>query len=91
MDPTNKVSPFESLDTIHLLNFVESIRENQKINAPILEGHKSTLLPQLGNIAFRVDRVLKFNPVTEHFVGDEEANRMLSRLYRKPFVIPEKV
>ena len=35
MDPTNKVSPFESLDTLHLKNFVESIRETEKINAPM--------------------------------------------------------
>ena len=83
MDPTNKVSPFESLDTIHLLNFVESIRENQKINAPILEGHKSTLLPQLGNIAFRVGRTLNCDSTNGHILNDKEAMTLWSREYEK--------
>ena len=83
MDPTNKVSPFESLDTIHLVNFVESIRENQKINAPILEGHKSTLLPQLGNIAFRVGRTLNCDATNGHILNDKEAMALWSREYEK--------
>ncbi|HRI80745.1 MAG TPA: Gfo/Idh/MocA family oxidoreductase, partial [Cyclobacteriaceae bacterium] len=57
-DPVNPVSPMAALDGQHLVNFCEAIRGNEKINAPITEGHKSTLLPQLGNIAFRVGRTL---------------------------------
>ncbi len=82
-DPTNKVSPFETLDTIHLKNFVEAVRENEKINAPILEGHKSTLLPQLGNIAFRVGRALNCDPANGHILNDNEAMRLWSREYEK--------
>ena len=37
----------------------------------------------LANIAFRTGRKLKFDPETEQIVGDDEANRMLSRTYRK--------
>ena len=83
MDPTNKVSPFESLDTLHLKNFVESIRETEKINAPILEGHKWTLLPQLGNIAFRVGRTLNCDPSNGHILNDKEAMTLWSREYEK--------
>ena len=82
-DPTNKVSPFERLDNEHLLNFAESIRENQKINAPILEGHKSTLLPQLGNIAYRVGRTLNCDSVNGHILNDKEAMGLWSREYEK--------
>lgn len=82
-DPTNKVSPFEKLDSEHLLNFVEAIRGNQKINAPILEGHKSTLLPQLGNISFRVGRALNCDPSNGHILNDKEAMALWSREYEK--------
>lgn len=40
---------------------------------------------------FRVGRLLDFDPVSETFKGSEEANRLLTREYRKPYVVPEKV
>ncbi|TCC88746.1 Gfo/Idh/MocA family oxidoreductase [Pedobacter frigiditerrae] len=82
-DPTNKVSPTENLDALHLLNFVEAIRGKEKINAPILDGHKSTLLPQLGNIAYRVGRVLNCDPTNGHILKDKEAMKLWSRSYEK--------
>jgi hypothetical protein len=39
----------------------------------------------LGNIAYRLGRELHFDPATETFCGDEEANRMLTRENRKPY------
>lgn len=82
-DPTNPVSPLEALDKLHLVNFIEAIRENEKINAPIAEGHKSTLLPQLGNIAFRTGRTLRCNPENGHILDDGEAMKLWSREYEK--------
>ena len=35
--------------------------------------------------------VLKMNPKTERFIGNEKANALLTRNYRKPFVVPEKI
>jgi predicted dehydrogenase len=43
----------EKLDSTHLTNFVDSIRGKAKLNSPISEAYKSTLLPHLGNIAQR--------------------------------------
>ena len=82
-DATNTVSPFETLDTLHLNNFAEAIRGKEKINAPILEGHKSTLLPQLGNIAYRVGRALKCDPSNGHILNDQEAMNFWTREYEK--------
>src|SRR6185295_1761144 len=45
----------------------------------------------LAKVPLRVGRVLKFDGKTESFVGDEEANKLLGREYRKPFVVPENV
>lgn len=86
-DPTNKVSPTEKLDARHLLNFVEAIRGNEKINAPILEGHKSTLLPQLGNIAYRIGRTLNCDPTNGHILKDKEAMKLWTRAYEKGWEI----
>jgi predicted dehydrogenase len=39
----------------------------------------------------RVGRKLEFDAKTERFVNDDEANALLTRKYRAPFVVPEKV
>jgi predicted dehydrogenase len=83
MDPNNKVSPFEKLEFAHLINFVEAIRGNAKLNAPIEEGHKSTLLPQLGNIAYRTGRVLTCDPSNGHILNDKDAMKLWGREYEK--------
>lgn len=82
-DATNIISPLASLDALHLLNFVEAIREKTKTTAPILEGHKSTLLPQLGNIAYRVGKVLECDPTNGHILRDKDAQELWSRIYQK--------
>jgi hypothetical protein len=55
------------------------------------EGHISTVLPHLANIAYRCGRNLTFEGSRERFVGDREANRLLTRDYRKPYVVPKVV
>ena len=55
------------------------------------EGHLSPLSPHLGNIAYRVKRPLRFDGKTERFVGDKDADKLLTRTYRAPYVISEKV
>jgi predicted dehydrogenase len=75
----------------HVRNFLDSIKNGRRPNADIEEGHKSTRLCHLGNIAFRTGRVLRFDGKTETCGNDAEANRFLGRTYRKPFVVPEQV
>jgi hypothetical protein len=82
-DVTNTVSPTDKLDGLHLKNFCEAIRGVEKINAPIIEGHKSTLLPQLGNIAFRTGRTLNCDPANGHIKDDKEAMKLWKRDYEK--------
>ena len=82
-DATNPISPMAALDGQHLVNFCEAIRGNEKINAPISEGHKSTLLPQLGNIAFRVGRTLNCDPANGRILNDKEAQALWGREYEK--------
>ena len=70
-------------DARHLANFVESVRSGQRPNADIEEGHRSTLLCHLGNIAWRVGRTLHGDPRTGRITSDRAAQRLWSREYRR--------
>jgi predicted dehydrogenase len=83
-----KTSPTERP---HLRNFLDCIASGRKPAADVEEGHKSTRLCHLGNIAFRLGRTLRFDATSETLSGDAEANRLLARTYRKGFVLPESV
>jgi predicted dehydrogenase len=79
-------------DDQHFDNFVECVRSRTRPNADIEEGHRSTLLCQLANISYRLGgRKLVFDVATETLVDDAEANKMLKREYRAPWVVPETV
>ncbi|MCL4853084.1 MAG: Gfo/Idh/MocA family oxidoreductase [Bryobacteraceae bacterium] len=77
----------------HYANFIKAVRSRKTSdqNGPVETAHLSSALAHLGNISFRLERQLTFDPATEKFVGDSEANSMLTRNYRAPFVVPEKV
>ncbi len=77
----------------HWANFIDVVRSRKKedLNAPIEEGHYSCALMHLANISYRLGRSLNFDPKTETIIGDKEAQAMMKRQYRAPFVVPEKV
>lgn len=77
----------------HYQNFVDTIRANDNSlnNAPIEEGFYSCALIHLANISYRLGRTLDFDPRSMKFTNDDEANAMLTKKYRSPFVVPEKV
>lgn len=77
----------------HFTNFIDCVKTRnwQDLNAEIQEGHLSTSLCHLGNIATRLNRTLYFNPGAEQFVNDTEADAYLTKIYRPPFLLPEKV
>ncbi len=82
------------LDNIdHYNNFIEAIRLNDRnhLQAEIEEIYLSCVLCHLGNIAYRLGGELHFDPATEKFAGNEKANEMLTRKYRAPFVLPERI
>ena len=75
---------------MHRENFVKAVRSRrpEDIRGDILEGHLSSALCHLANVSYRLDRSLVFDPETEAFPGDGEANALLSRPGRPPFAIP---
>ena len=75
-------------DVAHVANFIAAIRAGQPLNADPLTGHMSTSLCHLGNIATRLGRALQFDGEREQFVGDDEANALVSREYRDHWGTP---
>jgi predicted dehydrogenase len=77
----------------HYGNFIDAIRsgKNEDLHCHILEGYMSACLPALANISYRMGRQLTFDGVKEKFVKDPEADKLLTRVYRKPYVVPDAV
>jgi predicted dehydrogenase len=70
-----------SLTDLHIANFLESVRGNAMLAAPIEEGHKSQLLCHLGNIAQRTSGALTCDSQTGRITGDPAAMELWNRDY----------
>lgn len=70
-------------DAVHLKNFLDAIRGDGKLNAPIDEGYKSALLCNLGNIAWRTMGAVRFDPEARRIIDSKEAAALWGREYRK--------
>ncbi|MBA7566145.1 Inositol 2-dehydrogenase/D-chiro-inositol 3-dehydrogenase [subsurface metagenome] len=90
IDPTFRVAPG---GTEHYANFIDAIRSGNSgdLHCDIREGFYSSALPHLANISYRLGRELKFMDDYEKFTNDSEADTMLTRRYRKPYVVPDEV
>jgi predicted dehydrogenase len=69
----------------HIRNFLDCVKTRAEPVAPVEVGHRSATLCHLGNIAMQLRRRLRWDPAAERFVGDDDANRMLSRPKRAPW------
>ena len=69
----------------HREDWLECIRTRQKPIADVEIGHRTNSVCQLANIGYVVKRDLKWDPVQEQFIGDAEANALLSRANRSPW------
>jgi len=68
-------------------NFVDCVKSRKPCYAPAETGHRTISVSHIGNIAIQLKRKLRWNPDKEEFVGDDEANKMLSRHQREPWAI----
>jgi len=66
-------------------------RKREQLNAEIEEGALSCNLVHLANISYRLGRTLHWDAKKMECTGDPEANKMLTREYRAPFVVPAQV
>jgi predicted dehydrogenase len=85
--PVTPQGPKESIP--HIENFFGCIRSRKPTNADAETGHRATTLCHLMNICRAVQRKLRWDPKAEKFIGDDEANQLLSRPRRKGYELPE--
>jgi predicted dehydrogenase len=88
-----KPGPARKAGGDHFANFIAAVRARKPeiLHADIEEGHFSSALCHLGNMSYRLGRAIRFDPDKELCIGDDEANALLTRKYREPFVVPLRV
>ncbi len=69
----------------HHLNWLQSILGQAKPLSPVEIGHRACSICLITHIAMKVERKLYWDPATERFKNDAEANQLLSRSQRKPY------
>jgi hypothetical protein len=69
----------------HYTDWLDAIRKRSRPICDIETGCRSVTVCHLGNIAYKLGRPLKWDPKREVFVGDCDANRLLSRGMRSPW------
>jgi predicted dehydrogenase len=75
------------VDADHVRNFLDAVKSRQDPIEPVEVGHRTGSLCVLGNLAQRLKRKFRWDPVAERSPDDEEVNRMLSRPMRAPWTV----
>jgi predicted dehydrogenase len=76
-----------SPNVAHIQNFYDCIKSGKLPICDVAIGHRSATVCHLGNIAIRAGRKLQWNPTTEKFLQDKDADKHLVKEYRHPWVI----
>jgi predicted dehydrogenase len=72
----------------HMQDFLAAIDSRGRPVADIEEGYISTASCILANLAMKTGRTFEWDALNQRVVGDDEANRLLARAYRHPWVHP---
>jgi predicted dehydrogenase len=68
-----------------LLHFGQAVKQRKQSGAGVEAAHRTATLLHLANIAIRIGRKIKYDPVKEQIIGDEEANRLVNQPMRAPW------
>ena len=66
-------------------DFIDAVKNRRTFALNESNGHRSCTIVNLGKIALRLRRKLRFDPVKQRFIGDEEANRLIFQPMRAPW------
>jgi len=66
-------------------NFLDCVKSREKTYAHEGLGHRAASFAHIGTIAAKLGRKLKWDTKNDVFIGDDEANKMLSRPEREPW------
>jgi hypothetical protein len=80
IDPSSQIA--------HVQNFFECIRSGQRPAADVEIGYKTITACHLGVIAYKTKRTIHWDAQRERITGDEEAQKLTSKEYRSPWLLP---
>ena len=89
LDAASLIQLYRSTD--HVKNFLECMSSRQRPICDVEIGHRSATVCHLGNIVARLGRSVRWDPVSEKVIGDEQAQGMVDRTYREPWKHEETV
>ena len=75
----------------HMYNFLDCVKSREQPIAHAEVAHLSCGLPHLGEITYRTSGVTHFDPKTEKFIDNPEADKLLTKEYREPWSMPDPV
>jgi len=81
IDPSSQIA--------HVQNFLDCVRSREKPVADVEIGFKTITACHLGVIAYKVKREIHWDAQQERIIGDEEAQKLTSKEYRAPWVLPK--
>jgi predicted dehydrogenase len=93
LGPKREPGPRRKQSGNHFANFIDAVRARKRSiqNGPVETAHLASGLAHMANISYRLQRDLQFDPECEQFESDAEANRLVTRDYRAPFIVPARV
>lgn len=92
-DPVNLLADTSKLDFSigkspgHHRNFLDCVRSRNQPIANHEAGHRSATICHINNLSMRLGRALVWNPNSEQFVDDDEANNLIMPIMREPYTI----
>ncbi|HYA48138.1 MAG TPA: hypothetical protein VEG35_00445, partial [Burkholderiales bacterium] len=79
----------EDFHFAHVRNFVECLKTRESPAADVEAGHLSIVSSQLANISYRLGRRVAWDAEKEEVPSDAEAQHLVGRAYRSPWVLPQ--
>lgn len=78
---TQDLLSMDNMTDAHFQNFINGIRNGEKLHSPISEGNISVTILLLSNIAWKLNRTLNLNKENGHILNDEQAMKYWHREY----------
>jgi predicted dehydrogenase len=78
----------EDYHLLHVQDFLDCMRSRERPRSDVEIGHNSMIACHLGNMSQRLGRMIEWDVEGEKVIGDPEAQKMVSRPYRAPWVLP---
>ena len=88
IEPKQRSSGSSDPVDVHARNFLDCVRSRARCNADIETGHRSTSATIIANIALKTNALLEWDAQSERFTNNDDANKLLSYEYRKPYELP---